>query len=301
MLEEARREYPALGAWLAYYASGIALAAGDYAEAHAEAERLAVMPDASPAFRLVGQAIAARADAGRGRLAEARRHLAELHARARDLSHGDVVQFRHEEAFIERLFGTPDAFRAALQAGLQALDSVPVEARESHFAALAGEAIRAGDATLARRILERWQAERPAASQGTPFRETQRVLGIIETAASDPARAAAELEAFRTERRCPRCFGFELAALYARAGQMQQAAAAWEEFMARPESVWDVGLIYALTHERLGEAYEALGEKAKAAQHYARFAELWKDADPELQPRVRYARERAAALLAERG
>src|SRR5690606_11900195 len=300
-LEEARREYPANAAWLAYYASGIAQAAGDYARAHAAGERLTVMPDVPPAIRLFAQAVAVRADAGRGRLAEARRHLASMAGRARELSYVDVVQFRQEEAFIERLFGTPDAFRAALQAGLQALDSVPVEARETQFAALADEAIRAGDAALARRILERWQAERPAASQGTPFRETQRVLGIIETAASDPARAAAELEAFRTERRCPRCFGFELAALYARAGQMQQAAAAWEEVIAKPAEGWLIGLTSVLVHERLGEAYEALGEKAKAAQHYARFAELWKDADPELQPRVRYARERAAALLAERG
>ena len=300
-LEEARREYPANAAWLAYYASGIAQAAGDYARAHAAGERLTVMPDVPPAIRLFAQAVAVRADAGRGRLAEARRHLASMAGHARELSYVDVVQFRQEEAFIERLFGTPDAFRAALQAGLQALDSVPVEARETQFAALADEAIRAGDAALARRILERWQAERPAASQGTPFRETQRVLGIIETAASDPARAAAELEAFRTERRCPRCFGFELAALYARAGQMQQAAAAWEEVIAKPAEGWLIGLTSVLAHERLGEAYEALGEKAKAAQHYARFAELWKDADPELQPRVRYARERAAALLAERG
>jgi len=129
----------------------------------------------------------------------------------------------------------------------------------------------------------------------------QQLVGIIETAATDPARAAAELEAFRAGRRCPRCYTFELGALHARAGQMQQAAAVWEEFIARPESEWDVGLIYALTHERLGEAYDALGDRERAALHYARFAELWKDADPELQPRVRYARERAAALLAERG
>lgn len=300
-LEDLRREYPEAAYAHLVTETGTTQAAGDYARAHAAGERLTVMPDVPPAIRLFAQAVAVRADAGRGRLAEARRHLASMAGRARELSYVDVVQFRHEEAFIERLFGTPDAFRAALQAGLQALDSVPVEARETQFAALADEAIRAGDAALARRILERWQAERPAASQGTPFRETQRVLGIIETAASDPARAAAELEAFRTERRCPRCFGFELAALYARAGQMQQAAAAWEEVIAKPAEGWLIGLTSVLAHERLGEAYEALGEKAKAAQHYARFAELWKDADPELQPRVRYARERAAALLAERG
>ena len=298
-LEEARREYPALAAGQGYYAGLITMAAGDYAEAHAEGERLTVMHGVSPVFRLVGQAIAANADAGRGRLAEARRHLAELHARARELSHGEIVQSYQVEALIERLFGTQEAARAALQAALQALDSVPAGARETHFADLADDAVRAGDAILARRILERWQEERPAASPGTPLWERQRLLGILETAATDPARAASDLEAFRTERNCPRCFTFELAALYARAGQMRQAAAAWEEVIAKPETGWLAGLI-PLAHERLGEAYEALGEPAKAAQHYARFAELWKGADPELQPRVRYARERAAALRAAR-
>jgi tetratricopeptide (TPR) repeat protein len=301
VLEEAKREYPAAAGWHGYYAGLIALAAGDYAEAHAEGERLAVLPDASPAFRLRGQVIAAQADAGRGRLAEVRRHLAELHARARQLSHSDVVQAHAWEALIERLFGTPEVTRAAIQAALQALDSVPAESRETHFADLADEAIRAGDAALAGGVLERWEAERPAESRDTRSREMHRLVGIIETAVSDPAGAASQLEAFRTERRCPRCFTFELAALYARAGRMQQAAAAWEEVVAKPAENWLAGLTTALAHERLGEAYEVLGEPAKAAEHYARFAELWKDADPELQPRVRYARERAAALLAERG
>jgi hypothetical protein len=34
----------------------------------------------------------------------------------------------------------------------------------------------------------------------------------------------------------------------------------------------------------------------KAASHYAKFVDLWKDADPELQPHVRKARERLAVL-----
>src|SRR4029450_6910729 len=52
---------------------------------------------------------------------------------------------------------------------------------------------------------------------------------------------------------------------------------------------------------QLAQLYEARGNASAAARHYLRFAELWKDADAELQPRVREARRRAAELTAARG
>ena len=53
--------------------------------------------------------------------------------------------------------------------------------------------------------------------------------------------------------------------------------------------------------KRLGELYEARGDTAKAVSTYGRFAELWKDADPELQPQVREARRRIAVLSRRSG
>jgi class 3 adenylate cyclase/tetratricopeptide (TPR) repeat protein len=46
----------------------------------------------------------------------------------------------------------------------------------------------------------------------------------------------------------------------------------------------------ALASRRLGKVFEELDEPAKAREAYERFAILWKDADPELQPRVAEAR-----------
>jgi tRNA A-37 threonylcarbamoyl transferase component Bud32/tetratricopeptide (TPR) repeat protein len=48
--------------------------------------------------------------------------------------------------------------------------------------------------------------------------------------------------------------------------------------------------------KRLGELYEAKGDRAKAATHYVKFVELWKNADPELQPKVAEVRTRLARL-----
>ncbi len=52
---------------------------------------------------------------------------------------------------------------------------------------------------------------------------------------------------------------------------------------------------------RVGEVYEARGDRARAADYYSQFAELWRGADPGLQPRVTDARRRLAALTAEPG
>jgi hypothetical protein len=41
---------------------------------------------------------------------------------------------------------------------------------------------------------------------------------------------------------------------------------------------------------RVGSVYLALGDTAAALQHLAAFAELWNDADEDLQPRVEAAR-----------
>jgi tetratricopeptide (TPR) repeat protein len=46
----------------------------------------------------------------------------------------------------------------------------------------------------------------------------------------------------------------------------------------------------------IAELYEKKGDREKAALHYRRFIELWKDADPELQPKVEDARARLRRL-----
>jgi len=64
----------------------------------------------------------------------------------------------------------------------------------------------------------------------------------------------------------------------------------------------DVRGAYAIaaTLRRLGELYEARGDRAKAREYYGHFVDLWKDADPELQPLVVDARASLKRLSAER-
>jgi tetratricopeptide (TPR) repeat protein len=52
----------------------------------------------------------------------------------------------------------------------------------------------------------------------------------------------------------------------------------------------------APAHLRMAQIYDRKGDRQKAAEHYARFLELWKDCDPELRPVVEEASRRLAAL-----
>ena len=54
----------------------------------------------------------------------------------------------------------------------------------------------------------------------------------------------------------------------------------------------------AWAYQRLGELYEEKGERSKAITYFTKFAELWKDADPDLQPRVAAVRARLEKLRA---
>jgi hypothetical protein len=60
-------------------------------------------------------------------------------------------------------------------------------------------------------------------------------------------------------------------------------------------------IAFPSVRQRLGELYEAKGNVEKALEHYTAFVELWKDADPELQPRVRDVRGRIERLQRRRG
>jgi tetratricopeptide (TPR) repeat protein len=83
---------------------------------------------------------------------------------------------------------------------------------------------------------------------------------------------------------------------FERAGLRDSAIATYEHYLkAVPVMELDeFRLVWILDH--VARLYEETGDRRKASAAYARVAELWKDADPELQPRVSHARLRAAAL-----
>jgi eukaryotic-like serine/threonine-protein kinase len=55
------------------------------------------------------------------------------------------------------------------------------------------------------------------------------------------------------------------------------------------------------SYKRLGELYEGKGNATKAIENYQKFIDLWKDADPELQPAVKQAKARLEELKKKGG
>jgi tetratricopeptide (TPR) repeat protein/tRNA A-37 threonylcarbamoyl transferase component Bud32 len=85
--------------------------------------------------------------------------------------------------------------------------------------------------------------------------------------------------------------------------QIDSAIAAGERYLSntvsqRPQQD---ALYLAGMRQRLGEMYEAKGNVDKALEHYTAFVDLWKNADPELQLRVRDVRGRIERLQRRRG
>jgi len=96
---------------------------------------------------------------------------------------------------------------------------------------------------------------------------------------------------------CSICFLPGIARAYDLAGNADSAVAVLARYVDHParDPATD-GYFLAGAHKRLGELYDARGDRARAISHYSRFVDLWKNADAELQPLVRTARERLATL-----
>ena len=93
---------------------------------------------------------------------------------------------------------------------------------------------------------------------------------------------------------CPICIYVALGRAFDQAGMADSAIVMLERYLSTPWSnrfsLQADAINLAAVYKRLGELYEERGDRAKTASYAAKFVELWKDADPELQPKVREAR-----------
>jgi tetratricopeptide (TPR) repeat protein len=100
---------------------------------------------------------------------------------------------------------------------------------------------------------------------------------------------------------CTTCGLFELASVYDRLGESDSALAVYRRYVDTPglDRFNDDPINLAPTYERLGELYETRGDRADALTYYNKLVDLWKSADPELQPVVRDVKARITRLAGE--
>ncbi|HEX6104235.1 MAG TPA: tetratricopeptide repeat protein, partial [Gemmatimonadales bacterium] len=93
----------------------------------------------------------------------------------------------------------------------------------------------------------------------------------------------------------------ELGMAFDRSGNADSALAVYERYLGSTHNFRiyvDAGSLGPILR-RVGELYEARGDRARAAQAYQRFVALWREADPVLQPQVAEARRRLTAVAGE--
>jgi len=166
---------------------------------------------------------------------------------------------------------------------------------------------RAGNVAKARAMLERYRTEMTDTSiRRVQSAELHRALAEIALAEGKAGEALDELRRGDVgydgapADECGACLALGLARAFDAAGKADSAVAYFERYLATP--YWLKGdpdadpIRLPAIRERLGQLYEALAQQEKAAEQYRAFIELWKNADPELQPRVAEARQRLAKL-----
>jgi tetratricopeptide (TPR) repeat protein len=177
------------------------------------------------------------------------------------------------------------------------LDSLsPVE---RPYTRLARAYALAGQPDRARTYLAAFDRRSQEIARGDDNRERHFTLGYIAMAERKYDDAVREFRA-ADEGSCTVCSLPDLARAFDLAGNADSAIAVFARYIdapAEPTRIWEADAYnLAGAHKRLGELYDAKGDRQKAASHYAAFLDLWKDADPELQPIVRRVRERLATI-----
>ena len=192
---------------------------------------------------------------------------------------------------------TADAERALQGSSLEQLDPM-----DRPYLDVAMMYVTARDPGRARVWIRAYEQNVPVESRAGRVGSEVQYLNVQGALALLEHRAADALRLFREADRgaCIGCALPTLAMAQDLAGAPDSAIGLFEHYVntSRASVMTDVFWLPP-SLKRLGELYEARGNRAKAVEYYARFAELWRDADPELQPVVRDVRERIVRLAGE--
>ena len=140
----------------------------------------------------------------------------------------------------------------------------------------------------------------PMVQKGDP--DHYEALGNIALADGHYAEAVKNFQQMRVGNICVSCGIFEIAQSFTKLGQPDSALAYYQQYV----STGDMGRIrvdadhLAAAYQQMGELYETKGDRAHAVDSYEKMLDLWKSADPELQPIVRDVKQRVARLQATR-
>ncbi len=241
-----------------------------------------------------------------GRLDEARRYAREtlaIEEAAKDIT--GYLADAAKLADLERRYGQKgDQTLAVLSEALKRHQLESIDARDRPYSRLIQVYANAGRVDEAKRLLRQYEAAVPEGMRRLDFVRYKAIGAIAEAEGREDEALAAYRAWYESDGQCGTCGLYDMATIYDRRGQADSALATFERLVTHPSPDAVSGFErYALapSYKRLGELYEGKGDRRKAADYYGRFVELWKKADPALQPAVKDVRERLAKLATEPG
>jgi tetratricopeptide (TPR) repeat protein len=284
-----------------HFSSALAAAERNFEEADQYArEAMEVNPgalfDAELSYGLLKQSAAAR-----GRLAEAASHQ-EAEMRAAEDRGALARALRSAISRASLALSTRQDPQTAADLFDEALERYPVGemgALDPRWGRLASLAAEIGRPEQARDFAARWSAADPNAEQNWRYEEA---LGWIALAEGDPDEARRRFRSVEVAG-CRPCMPRDMAAAWAQAGDADSTIVYLEAYVDAKGMfrIFVDGPVLGPTLERLGQLYDEKGDLENALKYYAQFVELWRDADPELQPRVQAAQQRLNEIFAARG
>jgi tetratricopeptide (TPR) repeat protein len=256
-------------AWALYQGAEIAFAEGRATEAN-RLLRAGWRVDSTvgrpaPAIAAAGTALQLRINFGLTPVAELRAFEAALaKTRLSDLPASDAPYFEVAQSFAQA--GRPDRARETMALYRAAADTAQLRAQQP-----AQDNVMASIAVAEKR-----------------WADAVRLRRAADSLPDGPSGA------------CVHCLSLALVDIFAEGGMADSALAQWEVYKrtpwgSRPRTGPDFS-VRAVTIEAVGKMYEQRGDTARAVEAFRDFVERWKNADPELQPRVVEARKRLEAL-----
>ncbi|HEY9229138.1 MAG TPA: hypothetical protein VIP11_20980, partial [Gemmatimonadaceae bacterium] len=289
------------------YATGILYFDGQYDEYERVIDSVRTTTKAAPVRQMATEALAGIAQI-RGRLAEGERRSREsqLLAKANGTGSLPIIDSLFMVQLDAWLRNQPARAVQRLDASLAAHPLSELPETDRPFTDLASMYAVAGRPDKARALLALFAQNKDTAYLRSRQPHVHATLGEIAIAEKRPRDALVEFRRADVSYDGKPTAGdavvnhFRLGRAFDLANEPDSAIVAWEAYVRSLAGIRFFDDIYALAgvHKRLGELYEAKGNTAKAIEHLSAFVDLWKNADPELQPAVADARKRLARLAA---
>ncbi len=242
----------------------------------------------------------------RGRTAEALRWMDALMRQRAELGYGVGEDDATDEFYAAQVAlmlvgdtaGAVGAVDALLEGDAFTQEIWELAAMEGAQIQLARFFLQAGQVQRAQAMFQEWNTlvTGPIPSWLEDQRDDLEALLWLEAGRTEDA-----LRHFEAQTRAPNAGAqshFVLGSAHFRLGNHARARDALLAYLDHPQlyRLEPDGWTYPRALWKLAEAEETLGNPEAAARWYDAFAELWAEADPELQPRVEEARRRSQAL-----